>query len=312
MTQQRRTALKELQKLDVNILAERQRISDFEPLFAEVEEPALILEGELNTSRNRLKEMQAEERRLERATEEKRERIKRLEERAGKVRNLREEAAVSAELDMVRRSLQNDEQEALTLIDQIRKGEERVSEIEEAFAEASQVVEPKKAELLQQRKNAKEELARLERERESFTAGMDPEELRIYNAIRSGGKRAAVAELTEDGACGNCFGMVPLQNHNEVRHGEALIRCEACGVILAAADPKPTEEEAEASAAGEAPESETGGDEKASEPEAGSEDDTAESEATLEEEEKDGPVIPEAAAVAMGHEGPGSDNDDKE
>lgn len=324
MTQQRRTALKELQKLDVSILNERQKIRDFDPLFAEVEEPALILEGELNTSRNRLKEMESEERRLERSTEEKRERIKRLEERSGKVRNLREEAAVSAELDMVRRSLQNDEQEAMSLIDHIRKGEERVAEIEGAFAEASELVEPKKAELLEQRERAKQELARLEGERERFTAGMDPEELRIYDAIRSGGSRAAVAELTEDGACGNCFGMVPLQNQNEVRHGQTLIRCEACGVILAAADPKPAEEEkapagddvseteteAGVGVDPESAESEPSPEAEASEPEAGPDGEAAELETAAEAD--DGPVVPEAAAVAMGREEAGSGNDDKE
>ena len=40
------------------------------------------------------------------------------------------------------------------------------------------------------------------------------------------------AALTEDGACSHCFGIVPPQLQNEVRHGESLIRCEGCGVIL--------------------------------------------------------------------------------
>ena len=31
--------------------------------------------------------------------------------------------------------------------------------------------------------------------------------------------------------------MVPLQQQTEIRHGKKLIRCEACGVILAASDP---------------------------------------------------------------------------
>jgi hypothetical protein len=210
---------------------------------------------------------------------------------------------------MVRRSLQNDEQEALTLIDQIRKGEERVAEIEEAFSEASELVEPKKAELLQQRESAKEELARMEQERERFTSGMDPEELRIYDAIRSGGRRAAVAELTEDGACGNCFGMVPLQNQNEVRHGQALIRCEACGVILAAADPKPVAE-TEVAAVDDAAEIEPPGDAEASELDVAAEGASAENELTPDED--DGPVVPEAAAVSMGREEAGSGNDEKE
>lgn len=243
MTQQRRTALKELQKLDVRIQEARERIRDFDPKFEEVEEPALVLEGELGTSKNRLKEMKLEQRRLESATTEKGERLKRLEERLNSVRNLREEAAVSAELDMVRRSLEADEGEALNLIDSVRKGEERVAELEAAYAEAAGIVEPRKEALLAEREAAKEELTSLQSERAAFAGSIDAAEMKVYDAIRAGGTRAAVAELTVDGACGNCFGMVPLQSQNEIRHGERLIRCEACGVILAAPEPEAPAEE---------------------------------------------------------------------
>jgi predicted nucleic acid-binding Zn-ribbon protein len=244
MTQQRRTALKELQKLDIRIQDARQRIRDFDPMFEEVEAPSLILEGDLEKSRKRLQEMKLEERRLELSTEEKRDRLKRLDERSASVRNLREEAAVSAELEMVKRGLQNDEQEAFTLLDQVGRVSERVAELESAFAEASQLVEPRRDELLAEREQAKKDLEILEGEREICVGAIDPAEIRIYDAIRGGeGQRAAVSELTEDGACGNCFGVVPLQHQNEIRHGETLIRCEACGVILAA--PEPVEEAAD-------------------------------------------------------------------
>jgi predicted nucleic acid-binding Zn-ribbon protein len=239
MTEQRRTALKRLQKLDLQIQEARQRIHDFDPRFEEVEEPALVLESELTASRTRLKEMTLEERRLELGVEEKRERQRRLEERLTSVRNLREEAAVSAELEMIRRALQQDEQEALTLMDQMRKVEERLAELEVTFAEATELVEPKKQDLLAERAEARRHLESLEVERDGFASGMSAEELRIYEAIRAGGRRIAVAELTADGACGNCFGIVPLQVQNEILHGDALLRCEGCGVILAAAEPEP-------------------------------------------------------------------------
>ncbi len=245
MTEHMRTDLKELQKLDQKIMAAQKQVRDFDPLFEEVEEPALLLESEVNTTRNRLQEMKVEERRIELATEEKRGRVKRLEERLGSVRNLREEAAVSSELDMVKRSLQNEEQEALTLLEQIRKLEDRLAELESAYSEAQSQVEPKKQDLLDQRKGVKEELAGMQKERESFASDLDPDELHLYEGIRSGGRRVAVAEMTYDGACGNCFSVIPLQLQNEIRHGDTLIRCEACGVILAAPEEHAKEESSE-------------------------------------------------------------------
>ena len=236
MIDQDRTDLMALQKLDIKIQETKQHIGAFDPLFEEVEEPALILETELGTARTRLQEMKLEERRLELSSEEKETRRKRLDEKLGAVRNLREEAAVSAELEMVKRALQTDEQEALTLLDQLRKMEERGVELEAAYAEATEIVEPKRQELLDQRSEAEEALASLYKERQQFVEKMNSDELTVYDAIRAGGRKVAVAGLTEDGACGHCFSVIPLQLQNQIRHGTELIRCEGCGVILAAVE----------------------------------------------------------------------------
>jgi predicted nucleic acid-binding Zn-ribbon protein len=248
MTEQNRTALKELQNLDVSIFESRKRIQDFDPMFAEVEEPALVLEGDVTTTRKRLLEMRQESKRVELSMEEKGARLKRLEERMGSVRNLREEAAVSAELDMLKRALQSDEQESFTLSDQIRKLEDRLGGLEAALAVAQAEVEPAMKALLAQREQARADLATLERDRAAFAESIDAREIRMYESIRAGGRRTAVSELTQDGACGNCFGVVPLQLQNEVRHGASLIRCEACGVILAAPSPAAAAPEANVAA----------------------------------------------------------------
>jgi len=175
-------------------------------------------------------------------------------------------------LDMVKRALQSDEQEALTLLDQVRKMEDRLEEVEAAFGEAQESVGPARDELIAKRDEAKDSLAALEAEREAFVGSMDAAEIRMYEAIHKGGRRVAVADLTEDGACGNCFGMVPLQLKNEILHGSGLIRCEACGVILAAPDPNAPVEEAPAPAEEEAPEAEVSDDEAVEGDESGPDD----------------------------------------
>ena len=232
MTEQDRNNLVELQRIDLKIVEVQQQIRDFDPLLGEVEEPALVLESDAQKTRARLKEINLEERQLELSVAEKRERQKRLDERLGSVRNLREEAAVSAELEMVKQALQNDEQEALSILDQIRRMEGRLEELDEAITEARGIVGPRLEELISGRDAAEKELGALEQDRENFVHTMDALEIRLYEGIRRGGRVTAVAALTEDGACSHCFGIVPPQLQNEVRHGESLIRCEGCGVIL--------------------------------------------------------------------------------
>lgn len=252
MTEHRRTALKELQTLDMQVVEAQKAIHAFDPKFEAVEQPALALESESERTRARLKEMELGESRLELSVQEKKTRQLRLDERVGSVRNLREEAAVTSELEMVKRALQSDEQEALALLDQIQKMKERLIEVDEELAAAKAEFEPAMAALVTARDEAKATLESLNGDREGYVADMHPGELKLYDAIRRGGRTIAVSEITEDGACGHCFGVVPLQFQNEILHGTAPIRCESCGVILAAPDPEAVAAEAAAAEAAEA------------------------------------------------------------
>ena len=236
MPEQMEGHLEGLQQIDEQIEQARTKIDGFEPLLEEVDKQAAELEKEVTVTRARLLEMKVDERRLDLSAEERRTRIRKLEERLSQVRNVREEAAVTAELDLVRRALEGDEQEAFTVIDQLRKLEERLDEQEAAVTEARDQVAPRRQELVDERKGLDQALNKMKSQRDAFTEQMSSGELRVYESIRGKGNRRAVSRLTPDGACGHCFNMVPLQLRNEIRHGSSMIRCEACGVILATAD----------------------------------------------------------------------------
>ena len=238
MTPQTRTSLKELQQLDQEIAAVRSASQGFEPLLEEVDAPVLRLGQEVESIAKRLKEIKLEENRIELTIEERRVRAAKLQERMDAVRNVREEAAVHAELEMVRRALESEEQEALSLLDQIKRLEERHEEQESAYSEALAEVEPRRKELVQEQAETESKLEALLADRDAFAAGIDPGERRIYDSIMAGAREVAVAELTQDGACGNCYNMVPLQVQNRIRHTDEMIRCEGCGVILTPESPE--------------------------------------------------------------------------
>ena len=238
MSQTTKTALKELQRLDGEIQEAEKRADAVGPQLEDVEGPALQLDTEAGATRARLQEMKLDERRHELAADEKRARSKILQERLLAVRNVREEAAVTAELSMVQRTLEGEEQDALTLLDQIRKLEIRLEEQEADLAAARAEVEPRRQELIKEREAIGAEIAEMRQRREEFASTMNPRQLQLYQAIRGETGRQAVAELTADGACGHCFSVMPLQIQNEVRHGAELVRCEACGVILATPEPE--------------------------------------------------------------------------
>lgn len=233
MTEDTKVSLGDLQTLDQEIDEIQGRVTDFDPLLAEVEEPAIVLEEEAKGVRERIQQMKLDERRLELAADEKRVRLKKLDERLNGVQNLREQAAVTAELDMIRRALETDEQEALQLLDQIRRSETVLEDLEVKVKETRDEVEPRRADLLRERDEFTKTLEGLEGRREDFLGRIAEPERKVYQSFRAGGRKVVVATLTEDGACGHCYGIVPLQKQNEVRQNAEMIHCEACGVILA-------------------------------------------------------------------------------
>ncbi len=226
------TTLQDLQKLDEEIRKVRERIQALDEELAGAEEPLMEVQKEAEATRERLTQMKVDERRLESSADEKRARAKKLDDRMEQVRNLREEVAVRAELDIVRRAVEADEQEALGLLDQIRRTEDTLEELEGRVDEAQAELEPRRQELAQERARQEEFLHELTGRREDYVDQIGEGERRVYESFRSSGRSVVVAQLLEDGACGHCFGMVPLQVQNEIRGGAKMVRCEACGVIL--------------------------------------------------------------------------------
>jgi predicted nucleic acid-binding Zn-ribbon protein len=238
MTNTTMSALREVQKIDEKIREVKKEMGAFDERLAEVEEPALALEQELSQLRERLTQMRADARRLERASDDKRARAEKMDQRLQKVSNLREEAAVRTELDLIRRAIEADEQEALQLIDQIRRLEVTDEELQGRSAAARAEVGPRQAALLADRDTWQTRMADLQSRRAEALGSVAAVERRVYDAFHQSGRSVVVATLLEDGACGNCFGVVPLQTQNEVRRAGGLIRCEACGVILTT-EPEP-------------------------------------------------------------------------
>lgn len=240
------SGLRDLQFIDNQIRRARERIASFEPLLREIEESAEGLAAEAGTTAERVKELHMEERRLRRAAEDKRLRIGTLKDRLDHVRTVRQEAAVKAELGLVERAVESEEREVIHLLDQIGRLEERMAAQQSASEEARAAVEPRKRELVAEQAAVQSELDDLTRRREEVASALDSRFRQVYESLARGGRRQALAPMTEDGACGACFSVIPLQLQNEIRTTAPLVLCEACGIIVTA--PESGEEGAAAEA----------------------------------------------------------------
>lgn len=225
-------ALIELQQIDDDISKAQAHAGAFEERFREVEAPLRTLENEVEALRTRVSDLKQQILKLETGAQNKRERQHAYEQRIERTKSRMEEAAARAEIDLIRRATEADVAEARDVGQELTRAELRLGELEKQVEKVREEVAPKRDELQQESDAAESELATLRERRAGHVERIDRAALTLYERVRGRKARRVLAPMTPEGACGNCFNMLPLQEQTEVRREDALRRCEACGVIL--------------------------------------------------------------------------------
>ncbi|MEX1182209.1 MAG: C4-type zinc ribbon domain-containing protein [Gemmatimonadota bacterium] len=230
--QELHAALLALQDIDDEIAGAQARFDAFAPRLSVLEKPVAAVERELALTSTRLAEMRTEHSRLQVNAQQKEERLQTYHERLEKARTAREESALRAELDLVRGALEADRTDLRHLGDQTTRTDLKVDDLTRQLEKAKEAIEEERATLLEERAAVETELALLQQKRENHAVRLDQQSRRLYERVRGQRSRRVVAPMTDEGACGNCFNILPLQEQTEVRRGATLHRCEGCGVIL--------------------------------------------------------------------------------
>jgi predicted nucleic acid-binding Zn-ribbon protein len=227
-----KAALLTLQEMDDELLEARATLEAFAPQVAELEQPVAGLSQEIEAARARVDDLNAEIRRLQAAAEQKRQRLGVYEERLMRVRNLREQSAARAEMDLIRRAVEADDAEVKALQEQATRTELKLVDLDRQMTKLREENAPRLEVLLAEKAAAESALAVLTDRRKNHSIRIDPKALRLYERVRGGRSSMALAPMTEEGACGHCFNILPLQEQAEIKAGTGLHRCEGCGVIL--------------------------------------------------------------------------------
>jgi predicted nucleic acid-binding Zn-ribbon protein len=233
--QELHAALLALQEIDAEIARAQARVDEFKPKQDALEAPVATLEREVVSTRAKLEELRAEQQRLHQNSDQKRDRLQYYQDRLMKVRNSREEAAAKTELDLVKRAVEADNADLKSVGEQATRTDLKLDDLERQLAKVRANIEAEQLQLMEQREAAELELQQLRDRRANEAARIDEPSRRLYDRVRAGKSRQVLAPMTSEGACGNCFNILPLQEQQDVRNAVSLRRCEGCGVILYAA-----------------------------------------------------------------------------
>lgn len=230
--QELHAALLALQEMDTEIGRATARVKEFAPHLETLDAPVTAIERELESTRTKLEEMRADYIRLERNAQQKEERLHAYQERLTKARTSRDEAAIRVELDLVGRALEADRVDIRQVGEQTTRTDMKLDDLHKQLDKARALIAAEREALVADRDAAQLELDQLLDRRENAAVRLDPQSRRLYERLREGKSNMVLAPLTAEGACGNCFNILPVQEQTEVRRAERLHRCEGCGVIL--------------------------------------------------------------------------------
>jgi predicted nucleic acid-binding Zn-ribbon protein len=151
------------------------------------------------------------------------------------VRNPKDASTLMAEMDLARSVLAKEESDWVRSADSVETLQARVRE-EQAKMEGVEAQQaPHRAGLAAQRTTLVTDREDLVGEREAAASRLD-RALRIrYDRLRRARTTPVVVALNGD-ACGACFTAIPRNRRSQIRAGAVLEGCEACGVILYAAE----------------------------------------------------------------------------
>jgi len=228
-------ALMALQELDGEIDRAEKEVAGFAPRLEQLEGPVQAVEREMEVLRAKLDDLRAQVQKLEANAEQKRERMKQYQDRLGKQMSSQKNMSLRAELDLVRKALDADLADMKQLSEQATRSDLKLDDLRRQADKLRADAQPQRDELLFAKLEAEEQLSVLRERRENQAVRLDQKSRRLYERLRTGRTRTVLAPLTAEGACGNCFNVLPVQEQAMVRQAAALHRCEACGVILYAA-----------------------------------------------------------------------------
>jgi predicted nucleic acid-binding Zn-ribbon protein len=151
------------------------------------------------------------------------------------ITNIREANAASAQLESARRMASDAESEAARISARVEEARSRVHQAELAIAEIEGAQETERSTIAGERRSIEEELRHARMKREGSAKRVSGSLLAKYDKVRRRRRGQSVFPLRA-GACASCDTTLPLQRRHEMARTGAIELCEACGVLLYAAE----------------------------------------------------------------------------
>jgi len=231
-------ALVDLQRVDSDIL-ELTRAGEAHPQrLAELDHKLEQAKAALENEQQRLAANEKQRRDIETQVQTEKDTIKKWEGRLTELRTPREYAALSREIDIAKKSVENLEQQNAELRATAEPIKQAIDHRQKELLAQHETIGVEARDIRAKMSSLKEKLDTLEGQRTEAMRVVDPSLLSRYEAIRK--KRGVALVPAQGGTCRGCHMSLPPQLSNLLRAGQVDIEtCPSCHRLVYAPDPAP-------------------------------------------------------------------------
>lgn len=208
----------EIGRLNEELEAARNRITETEKHVGELESSRRLMEGELDTINADLKKHQ---------------------DRLYEVKSNREYDALQAEIEALGTKKDEHETGILQSIEDHEDLSTKLSEDKDAFSDREKEILDRIKDLQGRLDSVEGDIAKWVKKRKALEANVERPALSTYNRIRRMVKGGIAVVEIKKGSCGGCFRQLSPQLLVEARRINRLMRCENCGRITVWKDEVP-------------------------------------------------------------------------
>jgi predicted nucleic acid-binding Zn-ribbon protein len=209
----------------------RRQIREGPLRIKEVEGQLDTLEGNLEASKNEIREIQKRQRQFEAEVEDGAGRVGKSKSRLLTIKSNKEYQAVLKEIEDIQRTNAEKEDRILSCMEEIEGLNQALQQKEKELLAVRDKFEKEKRTVEAEVRQAEGEVCEVEKHRRDTAKAMDPELLARYEQIkaRTGGQAVAYVENT---TCSGCHLNIPPQMYNELQRRDSLKFCPNCDRII--------------------------------------------------------------------------------
>lgn len=221
----------DLQSKDAEVAGAEQRLADLGRETVGLDEALQRARNALETARRAAADGQRRRDELETKIESYRILQDRRRQRLEQVRNPKDASTLMTELDLAQSVMAKEENDWVRSAEMVIQLEVKVRDEERNFAALEAAQAPEREEVARRRAVLEAERDEALRLREASAAQLNKPLRARYDRLRRTRSNDVVVPLI-GGACGGCYTSVPMNRRSQIRAGNVVDACEACGAIL--------------------------------------------------------------------------------